>query len=292
MLLTESRPDSELKYDIIPSLTMECVRDRLWIWGHEAGSHNSGWGLWGNSCMTPLEGARYLEVPNLIMITYGGKPEPPFDEYARTLSPLKQVIWSIVGDLSSTRNNESTDIEEVISVAGRHPNICGAIMDDFIDAAPGAQTYTCRYTPEDIAGFRQRLHKAPCNLDLWVVFYAHQLTFPVAEYLDKCDGVAFWTWEVKELSRLNEIFKRLEELLPGSRKLLGCYLWDYDKKRPMPLDRMEKQCETGLQLLRDQRVEGLIFLASCICDLNLDAVEWTRDWIAHVGDTPLRNGIG
>jgi hypothetical protein len=234
-----------------------------------------------------VEGARYLGVPNLIMVTYSGKPEPPFDEYARALSPLKQVIWSIVGDLSSTRNNECTDIEEVISVAGRYPNITGAIMDDFIDAAPGAQTYTCRFTPEDIAGFRQRLHTTSGDLELWVVFYAHQLKFPVIEYLDKCDGVAFWTWEVEELSRLNENFERLEELLPDSRKLLGCYLWDYDNKRPMPLDRMEKQCETGLQLLRERRIEGMIFLASCICDLTLEMVEWTREWIGRVGDMPL-----
>jgi hypothetical protein len=111
----------------------------------------------------------------------------------------------------------------------RYPNITGAIMDDFIDAAPGAQTYTCRFTPEEIAGFRQRSHTASCDLGLW----------------------------------------------------------DYDKKRPMPPDHMEKQCETGLQLLREQRIEGMIFLASCICDLNLEAVEWTREWIGRVGDRRL-----
>jgi len=35
------------------------------------------------------------------------------------------------------------------------------------------------------------------------------------------------------------------------------------------------------------RIEGMIFLASCICDLPLDAVEWSRRWIAKVGDEPL-----
>jgi hypothetical protein len=99
--------------------------------------------------------------------------------------------------------------------------------------------------------------------------------------------VAFWTWEVEELLCLNENFERLEKLLPDSRKLLGCYLWDYENKRPMPLDQMEKQSETGLQLLKEQRIEGMIFLASCICDLNLEAVEWTRKWIERVGDRGL-----
>ena len=31
----------------------------------------------------------------------------------------------------------------------------------------------------------------------------------------------------------------------------------------------------------------MIFLASNICDQELDAVEWTRKWIESVGDDPL-----
>jgi hypothetical protein len=50
----------------------------------------------------------------------------------------------------------------------------------------------------------------------------------------------------------------------------------------MPLDVMQEQCETGLEWLNANRIEGMIFLASCICDLELDAVEWTRTWIAKV----------
>ena len=32
----------------------------------------------------------------------------------------------------------------------------------------------------------------------------------------------------------------------------------------------------------------MIFLATNICDLGLEAVEWTRQWIAQVGDQPLQ----
>jgi len=31
----------------------------------------------------------------------------------------------------------------------------------------------------------------------------------------------------------------------------------------------------------------MIFLASCICDLDLEAVEWTRAWIDQVGNEQL-----
>jgi hypothetical protein len=50
---------------------------------------------------------------------------------------------------------------------------------------------------------------------------------------------------------------------------------------------MQQQCQLGLEWLRTGRIEGMIFLASCICDLNLEAVEWTRKWIREVGDAKV-----
>jgi len=110
---------------------VECVRDRLWLWGHLAGSHNGRFGLSRESQMTPAAGAAYLGVTNLIMVAFGGMPEPPLEPHAQALSSLKRVVWSIIGDSSSSRNDERTDLEEVISLADRYPNITGAIMDDF-----------------------------------------------------------------------------------------------------------------------------------------------------------------
>lgn len=47
----------------------DTVRDRFWIWGHEAGclhKHaNNVWKIPGESKMTPAEGASYLGIPNV-----------------------------------------------------------------------------------------------------------------------------------------------------------------------------------------------------------------------------------
>ena len=72
------------------------VRDRFWIWGHEAGSHDHGGGLQWSSRMTPAEGAYYLGVPNLIMVRYRDRsgtplPLPPYDQYALAFRPLRRV---------------------------------------------------------------------------------------------------------------------------------------------------------------------------------------------------------
>ena len=50
---------------------------------------------------------------------------------------------------------------------------------------------------------------------------------------------------------------------------------DFGTDQPMPLAAMRHQCEVGLRWLREGQVEGPIFLATNLCDLELDAVEWT-----------------
>ena len=52
----------------------------------------------------------------------------------------------------------------------------------------------------------------------------------------------------------------------------------------MPMDLMKKQCEAGLRWLKEGRVEGIILLASSICDLELETVEWVRRWVSEVGN--------
>lgn len=264
---------------------MPKVKDRFWIWGHEAGSHNNQYGIKGLSRMTPVEAAFYLGVPNIIMVRYADKPAPPYNQYAIALSPLKRVVWSIVGDEGcSDKENEIVLVQEV---ASRFPNICGVMMDDFF------QRFTTKdgqkkaaFTPEQLADIQSQLTVSSRKLDLWVVLYDRQLDLPVGEYLKQCDVVTFWTWQAKEIENLEQNFERAEKLSPSCRKVLGCYMYDYGEGKPMPVSLMEKQCQLGLQWLRQGRIEGMIFLCSCICDLGLEAVEWTREWIQEVGEKP------
>jgi len=119
------------------------------------------------------------------------------------------------------------------------------------------------------------------------VLYAHDLELPVQPYLEPCDVVTFWSWRAEQLDDLERNFKRVQALTPGKRRVLGCYMWDYGAGQPMPVERMAAQCERGLQWLSEGRIEGMIFLATCICDLGLETVEWTRRWIADVAGHAL-----
>jgi hypothetical protein len=260
---------------------MSTVRDRLWIWGHEAGSHNQGWSTPGPSRMTPAEGAFYLGVPNMIMVRYEDRPVPPYEQYALSFRPLRRFVWSIVGAGGVTSDEE---LDHARRLAEKYPNMTGVMMDDFFRHDPANVAV---YSAERLQAIRDRLTVAGRRLDLWVVLYQQQLHLPVLEHLARCDVVTYWTWWAERLEMLETDFARMEALAPASRKVLGCYMWDYGNRKPMPLDLMKHQCALGLKWLKEGRIEGMIFLASCICDLELEPVEWTRDWVQAAGDQKI-----
>jgi len=262
---------------------MDTIRDKLWLWGHAAGSHDKGWGLPGSSRMTPAEAALYMGVPNVILVRYEGRPEPPFAQYALPLRAVQQVVWSVVGAGGATEDEER---RQVIELAETMPNLTGVMMDDFF-REPSVEGEAGVLSPRALRALREQLSLPERRLDLWVVLYGHQLDLPVRDHLSLCDQVSFWTWKAEDLDHLEHDFATVEALAPSCGKLLGCYMWDYGNKQPMPVERMAQQCEMGLRWLREGRIEGMIFLATCICDLGLETVEWTRRWIAQVGDPNL-----
>jgi hypothetical protein len=262
---------------------MTTVRDRMWMWGHEAGSHDTGFDIQRTSRMTPAEAAFYMDLPNMIMVRYLDNPPIPFDQHAISFRPLKEVYWSVVG---AAGRNSQEELDHVLDLAKRFPNITGIFMDDFFHSS-GAEGELAVLPVSDIQAMRDKLVVDGKRLDLGVTLYTHQLDMPLGPYLDLCDWVSLWTWNSDDLVHLEENLAKCEKLSPHSKRLLGLYMWDYGPKRPMPLERMKMQAETALRWLRAGRIGGIIFLASCICDLDLDTVEWSRAWIRQVGDEQL-----
>ena len=404
------------------------VRDRLWVWAHALGSYDHAWGLPGNSRLTPVAGARYLGVPNIILIRYAGQPAPPFEDYAAPFESMTRVFWSIAGAGGATSQEER---EHVFRLAAKMPNIVGLFMDDFFqidnherpqwlaanappfpvtltvrlaeptagtrleltqsdwhtgdyrtaqfavelpdDAggwreaaqgslpnqpgakaqvelpgrpaaavririlgthdtqaarscglgrvrlwagdrevpldkaaaeasstypnfdpqsvlradAPDARPAAAALSPDQLRAVRQRLQIGQRRLDLGVTLYTHQLSPRILPHLDLCDVVSLWTWNARDVRDLEANFAKFRQLAPSQRVLLGCYMWDFGMQRPMPLELMQQQTKLGLEWLRAGQVDGLIFLATNICDLQLETVEWTRKWIAEVGDQTL-----
>ena len=142
-------------------------------------------------------------------------------------------------------------------------------------------------TPDELAALRERAVIDGRRKPIVCVVYTHQLSARIRPHIDQVDKIALWTWRQEDLVSLEANLARMEAIAPGKPIVLGCYMFDYGNNRPMGVANMERQCELGLRWLREGRIEGMIFLASNVCDAGLETVEWTRRWIASVGDGPL-----
>ena len=259
------------------------VRDKLWIFTAPAGGDNDALKqahFPRLSRMTPAEGAFYLNVPNLLIVSFEGKPAAPFDQDAIPFRPLKQVVWCLNGPNGKILG--PAERQPLFDFAARCPNLTGFLLDDFFNEIFPANNPN-HVSLDQLRELRRQLVIGGKRRDLYVVVYQHQLNLPIKPYFDLCDKITYWTWNAKDLARLEQDFGRLEKLVPDRPKLLGCYFWDFGGLRPMPLELMQKQCRLGLQWLQAGRIDGIIFLANTVADLDLPAVEWTRKWIAEVG---------
>jgi hypothetical protein len=141
-------------------------------------------------------------------------------------------------------------------------------------------------TPEQLRELGQRTVRGQ-KLPIMAVVYTGQISPRAKWHLDEVDEVCLWTWRPEQLKDLESNLTALEALVPGKPIYQGCYMYDFDASRPLPVELMKQQTEIGHGWLREGRIQGMIFLATPNVDVGLEAVEWTRQWIAQFGDRPL-----
>jgi len=262
------------------------VRDRMWIFTCAANSDFPAIGR--RSVMTPAEGAFFFGVPNIIMVQSStkeapyGRFEPPFAQYTVALRPLKRVVWSVVG---SGGFNSPSETEEVLALPKTTPNFAGVMLDDFFTGK--ADGKRAQLTVEELKAIRQRLKQSNPKFDIMATLYVKHLELPLQDYLEMIDVLTLWNGNPADLVNLDTHMANVEKLAPKARKMLGCYVVNYKDKTGLPVDLMRHQCETGLRWLRQGRIEGIIFLGNTTMDMGFESVEWTRQWIAKVGDEKL-----
>jgi len=130
---------------------------------------------------------------------------------------------------------------------------------------------------------KEKMAQMDRKLDLGVVLYTFQLNPAIRGHIDLCDIVSFWSWTTADLLKLPENFAKYREIVPDKRTLLGIYMWDFGSRKPYPLDVMKMQCDLGLKWLKEGKIEGMIFTCTNLCDMGIEAVEWSKRWIAEHG---------
>ncbi len=266
---------------------MAKLKDKLWLWGQSPDAHweiGNKYNLPGHSRMSAVEGAFYFDIPNMCRVKMMGSPVPPYEQESIAMSPLKQVVWSLLG-AGGEPVTEWGDVEEVVRQAKMFDNVTGGVFDDFF-----LEHRIKHYTPEKLQEIKDKMNKdAGRKLDMWVVCYEDKLDTieNIEKYFDKFDVISFWTWKGSQLGRSENNFERIKKLAPNKRLMAGCYMWNYGETKPLTLEEMQFQTDLYLKLLKNKTIDGIIVCSNCIMDLGIEAVEWMRKWIEEHKDDEI-----
>ena len=257
------------------------LSDKLWNWGHLEGSHNKITGL--DCQMTPEQYAEEYGIRNAFVVSYGGNIQPPFDDFAKRFSSLREVKWSVLGDASSPGPDaELGKTEDILAVIDKVDNITGAIVDDFF-----SKKRMDRFTPEVLKKIKAALNAK--GLDFWCVLYAHQLELDLEKYMDCFDGITFWLWTVPDHKEIESHLEKLFAIAKDKPVMLGVYVWDYSGigARPLQTDIFEAQLSRYFDLLRKKKIEGIVFCSSTLGDAPLATNRILKDYIKRYGDEEI-----
>ena len=256
------------------------LRDRLWMWGHPPGSLNGAFGIKKADTIDMAAAIESMGIPNVCIIPMGdGNLRMPIDEYIKQFHNTKRVAWSV-------KYEEQQQIDELCK---KLPNLVSVFMDDFFSIGDnngvpqeGQKVSPAHLSLEGVEKLQEKMKGL--KRDLAVVLYTLQLHPTIKYHIDYCDVVSFWTWDAKDLVALESHFKEYRKIVPDKPTLLGIYMWDFGAGRPITMELMKLQLDFALEKFKQGEIEGMIFHCTPLVDLGLEAVEYSRKWIAEYGD--------
>jgi hypothetical protein len=266
------------------------LRDRLWMWGHGPGTTNGIANIPTGKNIDMADAIDYMGIPNVCVIRWMGKPEPPFDEYIKQFRKTKRVAWSIVDGATQSYAQKK---QWAFELSEKMPNLVSFYLDDYFhyvkDEIPAAGHDSSEeiLTLGAIRDLRREVGTLKKPIDLAMVVYSDQLRDlqpGIKPHIDCCDVVSFWTWYATNLTALEENFKKYRGIVPNKPTLLGVYMWDFGNAQPITQELMKLQLEFALRKFKEKQIDGMIFHCTPLCDLGLEAVEYSKKWIAEHGD--------
>ncbi len=265
------------------------LRDKFWLWGHPEGCYNNMYGNTGISRMTPMEACLYLGVRNTFMVPDGQHENVTVNnrQYNKSFKTLRQVGWEFGG--ASINSHGNTDsINEFLADAKDFPNIGCAVFDDFKSGG--------RYKEvplENLLKIHDKFHNNEVRrLDTWMVLYTHQFGYDPEEdaafqpYLDSFDGVIMWTWRESDVHLIPEKFEILKKMTPNTRRMFGCYLWNFGEEKEATAEKVKWQLDWYRERILAGEAEGVVLHTNTMADLDYEAYDAACEWMDEHGDEP------
>ncbi|MCL2743088.1 MAG: hypothetical protein FWE67_04485 [Planctomycetaceae bacterium] len=264
------------------------LRDRLWMWGHGPGTTDNLYNIPKGKKIDMADAIDYMGIPNVYVIRWEGKPEPPFDEYIKQFRKTKRVGWSIIDGAKQSYEQKKQWAFELFD---KMPNLIDLNLDDFfhgLGPKEGETVFPAGLTLKQLEELKKEMNAVERKPNLSVVLYTGgkhgQLHPSIKKHLDYCDVVLFWTWHATDLVGLEDNFKKYREIMPDKQTLLGLYMWDFGNAKPITMELMKHQLTFALEKFKQGQIDGMIFHCTPLVDTGLEAVEYSKKWIAEYGD--------
>ena len=151
--------------------------------------------------------------------------------------------------------------EKVSRFSLEHPNIKGAIIDDFRSPTGPSKNITV----EEVREIKQALVSANPNLKLYVVqYYVIQKPEEIIPFLPYIDGTAIWLWNSTDEfwnTQYESTLREWREVFDGKEFIQGQFLHAYgDGNVPQPMEQMKLQCRHIAKALDASTLNGWCIL--------------------------------
>jgi len=240
---------------------MTTLRDKAWMWGYVIAK--SGLVI-AKSKEVPFVGpsgcsletaANYLGIPNAVFLNSNHDKETLRPEYLDSLAQRPKVICALQHGLY-----EET-ARQVSKISRQYKNICGGLIDDFLEFhGPSG-----KMTPEDTRRVQAALKSDNPELKLSVVQYTWQDKRDLEPYLPYIDAINLWVWVANNYDWQVKMGLELENIARKSKKpvLLGLFMHDYGGTRQaIAMDVLETQTKKSVEFAKAGWIEGFVILQS------------------------------
>ncbi|MSO21652.1 MAG: hypothetical protein EXQ58_00035 [Acidobacteria bacterium] len=224
----------------------------------------------------PHSRASLLGVHNVFMAGDGLSNDMKTAEaQSEEVSQMKRIIWELTPNPPFLYTPKVTVLK---SLKKRYPQIEAIVLDDMMTSQKNRGL-----RPKHVAALRQEMAPMLKSTEMYGVVYTKNFNDPLLpEYIPSLDGFLLAEWQAEEIPKLKENVATLSKMAPAKPIILALYLYDYGKNRKMPRELMKMQCEKALDLAKQGRIKGIVFV---LVNNDPETVVWTRDWIReHAGD--------
>jgi hypothetical protein len=254
------------------------MNNNLWVWGYVLDKVPGPMMFVDRDTHCSLEtGAAYLGADNVVFMDSTTSLANLNDDLFQYVSGCKQVICG----LEHGRYAETAAAVSEFSLT--HPNVIGAIVDDF--RCIGGPSDDMQ--PSELREVYQALKSKNPALQLYLVRYSHQDQRELVPFLDYFDVINYWVWVSSDhywRSQYQEDVRYLRKLY-GKPLLQGVFMHNYGEHTdaPIPMEMLELQVEKITEQLLLQRLSGWVILQNgWFCNRNhRPQVQWLKaylDW--------------